>query len=95
MVAPAPEASSAARRSVPRPLRAICEKAMAADPKARYQSVQEMTTDLAHYLDGAPVSAYPEHLLERAGRLYVRHRTAVVLVAVYLLMRLLFILWAR
>ena len=81
--------------SVPRPLRAICEKAMAADPNARYQSAREMTADITHYLNGEPVSAYPEGLLERSGRVFARHRTAVVLVAVYLIMRVLFILFAR
>ena len=86
---------SAADGSVPRPLRAICGKAMAADPDARYQSAREMTSDIAHYLNGEPVGAYPESLLERAGRIYARHRTAVILVAAYLLMRVLFILLAR
>jgi serine/threonine protein kinase len=81
--------------SVPRPLRAICEKAMAADPNARYQCAREMTADITHYLNGEPVSAYPEGLLERSGRVFARHRTAVVLVAVYLIMRVLFILFAR
>lgn len=85
----------AATRSVPRPLRAICEKAMADDPAVRYQSAGEMTADIARYLNGAPVLAYPEGLLERAGRIYARHRTAIVMVSAYLLMRVLFILLAR
>ena len=68
---------------------------MAADPEARYQSAGEMTADVARYLSGAPVLAYPERLLERVGRIYARHRTAIVLVAAYLLMRVLFILLAR
>src|SRR5215467_653924 len=85
----------AASGSVPRPLRAICEKAMAVDPNARYQSAREMTADITHYLNGEPVSAYPEGLVERSGRVFARHRTAVVLVAVYLIMRILFILFAR
>jgi len=85
----------AASGSVPRPLRAICEKAMAAAPNARYQSARGMTADITHYLNGEPVSAYPEGLLERSGRVFTRHRTAVVLVAVYLLMRVLFILFGR
>jgi eukaryotic-like serine/threonine-protein kinase len=85
----------AASGSVPRPLRAICEKAMAADPKARYQSAREMTADIANYLNGGPVCAYPESFLERTGRIYARHNTAVALVAVYLFTRLLFILLAR
>jgi eukaryotic-like serine/threonine-protein kinase len=91
----APGELPAASGSVPRPLRAICEKAMAADPNARYQSAREMTADITHYLNGEPVSAYPEGLLERSGRVFARHRAAVVLVAVYLIMRVLFILFAR
>jgi len=91
----APGELPAASGSVPRPLRAICEKAMAGDPNARYQSAREMTADITHYLNGEPVSAYPEGLLERSSRVFARHRTAVVLVAVYLIMRVLFILFAR
>jgi hypothetical protein len=68
---------------------------MAADPAARYQSAGELAADVNRYLNGAPVGAYKENLLERAVRMLARHRTAVVLVAVYLLMRVLFILFAR
>src|SRR6202047_1257559 len=57
----------AASGSVPRPLRAICQKAMAADPNARYQSAREMTADITHYLKGEPVSAYPEGLGHPGG----------------------------
>jgi serine/threonine protein kinase len=81
--------------TVPRRLQAICEKAMVTDPNARYQSARAMTADIRQYLNGEPVSAYPESLLERAGRTYARHSTAVILVAVYLLMRFLFILLVR
>jgi serine/threonine protein kinase len=85
----------AATSAVPRPLRAICEKAMAADPNTRYQSAGEMAADTVRYLRGEPVLAHPEGLLERVGRIYARHRTAIVLVAAYLLMRILFILLAH
>jgi serine/threonine protein kinase len=91
----APGELPAASGSVPRPLRAICEKAMAADPSARYDSAREMTADITHYLNGEPVSSYPEGLIGRSRRAFARHRTAVVLVAAYLFMRLLFILFAR
>jgi serine/threonine protein kinase len=84
-----------ATSAVPRPLRAICEKAMAADTNARYQSAGQMAADTVRYLRGEPVLAHPEGLLERLGRIYARHRTAIVLVAAYLLMRVLFILLAR
>jgi serine/threonine protein kinase len=90
-----PGEGSAGGVKVPRPLRAICDKAMATDPVARYQSAGEMTADIAHYLEDAPVNAYRENLVERGARLYARHSTAVILVAVYLLMRFLFILFAR
>jgi serine/threonine protein kinase len=85
----------AASTTAPRAVQAICEKAMAADRNERYQSVREMTTDVAHYLNGEPVSAHPEGLIERTGRLYSRHQAAVVLIAVYMLMRVLFVLFAR
>jgi len=91
----APGDPDAATTTAPRPLRAICAKAMATDPNARYQSAGELAADVTRYLNGAPVTAYPESLPERTARLYARHRTAVVLVAVYLLMRVLFILFAH
>jgi len=78
-----------------RPLQAICAKAMAAEISARYASAQELAADVGKYLDGLPVSAYRENILERAARLVDRNRVAVVLVLAYLLMRLLFILFSR
>ncbi len=90
-----PGNSPAAGNSVPKPLLAICAKAMADDPGQRYQSARELTDDIRHFLDGVPVSAYREGLLERAGRIYARNNIAVVVIAAYLLMRLLFILFAR
>ena len=88
-----PGASRGERAS--RPLRAICNKAMAHEMSGRYASVQELATDVGRYLDGKPVSAHRENILERAARLVDRNRVAVVLVLAYLLMRLLFILFAR
>ena len=79
----------------PRPLRAICAKAMSAEMSARYASVQELAADVGQYLDGMPVSAYRENILERTARLVSRNRVAVVLVVAYLFMRLLFILFSR
>jgi serine/threonine protein kinase len=78
-----------------RPLRAICNKATAQEMSARYASVQELAADVGRYLDGKPVSAHRENILERAARLVDRNRVAVVLVLAYLLMRLLFILFSR
>jgi hypothetical protein len=78
-----------------RPLRAIGNKATAAEMSARYPSVQELAADLGRYLDDMAVSAYQENLFERTVRLINRNRVAVVLVLAYLLMRMLFILFSR
>jgi serine/threonine protein kinase len=78
-----------------RSLRAICNKATAAEISARYSSVQELAADLGKYLDDMPVSAYRENLFERTVRLVNRNRVAVVLVLAYLLMRMLFIVFSR
>ena len=82
------------RRAVRR-LRAIRAKAMHPDAGQRYRSVEALSVELAKYLADSPVSAYRESPLERLLRVLHRHRTAVILIAVYLLMRLFFILLAR
>jgi serine/threonine protein kinase len=78
-----------------RQLRAICQKAMAAEMAERYSSVQELAADVGKYLDGMPVSAYRENIFERAVRLVNRNRVAVGLILAYLLMRVIFILFSR
>jgi serine/threonine protein kinase len=83
------------RKSLPRPLRAICEKAMAADPAMRYESVEALAADVSRFLEQAPVSAYHENIVERATRLMNRHAPAIVLVLAYLLMRGLLILFGK
>ncbi len=57
-----------------RPLEAICLKAMALEVPDRYQSAFELKTDLDHYLDDLPVSAWPEPLVVRARRWLNRNR---------------------
>jgi len=52
---------------------------MAADPAARYASVAELGADVARYLDGLPVTAYPETWLDKASRFLAWHRTWVIL----------------
>jgi serine/threonine protein kinase len=78
-----------------KPLFAIRDKAMAPEISARYASVPELASEVGHYLEGTSVSVYRESLVERTARLLSRHQVAVVLIAAYLLMRLLFILFAR
>ena len=50
-----------------RALAAIAGKATAEDAEQRYGSVEELASDVAHYLDGLPVRAYPEGPIRRAG----------------------------
>ena len=78
---------------VPRPLEAIRKRAMAAEPEARYPGVEALAEDLARYLAGLAVGAYRESLLESAGRFVRRHRTPILLVLAYLVMRALLLLW--
>ncbi len=77
---------------IPRRLAAIHRKATAAEPADRYSGAGELTADLGRYLDGLPISAYRESLLERAGRLIHRYRTPILIVLTYLVMRALLIL---
>jgi serine/threonine protein kinase len=74
-------------------LSAIVAKATAPTPSSRYASVQDLASDIASYLDGFPVSAYPESLPDRTARLISRNRVAIVLVLAYLLARVVLILW--
>jgi serine/threonine-protein kinase len=61
--------------SLPVPLEAICLRAMAHSPGARYQSARELALDLEHWIADEPVTAYPERRLQRVARWLRRHRT--------------------
>jgi serine/threonine protein kinase len=74
---------------LPRPLHAICAKAMAERPDSRYENVPEFAADVSRFLDGLPVSAYSENIVEKVGRFYKRHQVAILLITAYLVMRFL------
>jgi serine/threonine protein kinase len=76
---------------VPPPLVSIWSRAMAPEPDARYESAAALAADVARYLDGEPVQAHRESTVERAGRLFRKYQTAIVLVLTYLLIRFLFL----
>ena len=82
------------RRSRP-PSKRSAPRAMAADPGARYASAEEVSADVARYLDGARVLAYREGPREKAARVFARYRTPILLIAAYLLMRSLLLLYGR
>ncbi|MEQ8838607.1 MAG: hypothetical protein RID07_17515, partial [Lacipirellulaceae bacterium] len=63
---------------VPKPLEAICLKAMHRQPEARYGSAAELALDLEHYLADERVEAFDEPLWMRTWRWVRNHRTAVL-----------------
>ncbi|MCM2369889.1 serine/threonine-protein kinase [Aporhodopirellula aestuarii] len=63
--------------AVPKPLEAICLKAMAADPAKRYASAISMADDISNWLADQPVNAYGEPLIARTRRWMRRHRSFV------------------
>lgn len=78
---------------IPKTLSAVRTHAMADDPANRYQSVSDLATDVAHFLDGLAVSAYPEGPFARAWRWLVRNRTWILLLLAYMVVRTLLILF--
>ena len=77
----------------PKPLAAIARYARQDDPALRYASVSALAQDVARFRDGEPVSAYRESLVERLGRVYQKHRVPILLVVVYMVMRLILLLY--
>jgi serine/threonine protein kinase len=84
--------------SAPRPrpdksLEAICAKAAAASPSERYSNVSELALDVSRYLDGLAVGAHRETIFEKATRFYRRYRFFILLIAAYLAMRVLILIF--
>lgn len=79
-----PPRHAAAR--VPKPLDAICTRALATSPGKRYQTAKELGEDVERWLAGSAVSAYRENLLERLARFGRRHRTWMMAGAAALLL---------
>ncbi len=83
---------------VPRPLEAICLRALAADPADRYQDAAALIEDMERYLADEPVSVWQESWPTRLARFTRRHRTlaaatgCVVLSAVLALASILVVL---
>jgi serine/threonine protein kinase len=76
-----------------RSLEAICRKATAERPESRYFAVQELGQDVSRYLDGLSVRAHRESLFEKLTRFYRRYRFFILLIAAYLVMRVLLLLF--
>jgi eukaryotic-like serine/threonine-protein kinase len=72
---------------VPRPLRSILAKALAAEPDRRYPGAREFQEDVARYLSGLRVLAHREGPFEVLGRLAGKYKTPLALILAYVLMR--------
>ena len=69
--------------AIPRELAAICRKALAQQPEARYRSVGALTDDLRAFLRGDAVRACPDNFVQKRMRWLSQHRyaTAMILLA--------------
>ncbi len=79
---------------VPRRMRAVVQKATAAIPAERYADVESLARDVSRFLAGEPVSAYREGLLGTLGRFAYTYRTPLALLATYLVVRALVLIFA-
>ena len=66
---------------IPKPLEAICVKAMSLRPSDRYASTAELAADVERYLADEPVSAHAEPFTIRARRWIKRHQVCVTSLA--------------
>jgi serine/threonine protein kinase len=82
-----------AGETLPRRLRAIVERACAADPASRYADARELAQDLLRYLDGEPVAAYREGVVDRTERWLSRNQVLITLLAAYIAMRVIAFFW--
>ena len=80
-------------RSIPKQLEAICLKAMATDPSRRYESATCLAGDVTLYLDGQPVSAYSESIVEKSARWLSRNQFIVFVILTYIIVRLAVLFW--
>ncbi len=60
-------------QSIPRDLELVCEKCLAKEPKARYQTAGALAEDLRRYLNGEPVSARPTSFATTFSRWTRKH----------------------
>jgi eukaryotic-like serine/threonine-protein kinase len=81
--------------NAPKPLRAIAEKARSPVPEDRYAGVSGLSWDVSHFLSGRRVTAVPESPLETVRRLVARHRVVVMLIATYLVARVVLLVARR
>jgi serine/threonine protein kinase len=79
----------------PRPLLAVARRARRTAVGERYDSVAALARDIVRFKEGDKVEAYREPLWERVLRVYRRHKLPIVLVLVYMIVRVILLLWSR
>jgi serine/threonine protein kinase len=79
---------------VPPPLSAAILRAKARLPEERYASAEELSAEIARFLEGRRVLAHSEGVLERARRVFSRHRVPILLILAYLAVRTLVIVFS-
>jgi serine/threonine protein kinase len=93
--APSPQQAGRSNTRKDKSLDAICTKATANHPNDRYSSVSDLSADVSRYLDGLPVTARRENLLDIIARFYRRHTIPILLIAAYLVMRILILVFSH
>jgi len=72
-------------RSIDPATEAICLRAMALEPRARYPSARALADDVERWMADEPVSARPDPWSARAARRVRRHRTLATGIGVFLI----------
>src|SRR5262245_15297689 len=67
----------AVKPAIPRPLEAVCLRAMATKPEDRYPSARELAAEIEQWLADEPVKAYPEPVTTRLWRWMRRNKAPV------------------
>jgi eukaryotic-like serine/threonine-protein kinase len=93
LCAPAAPANASSPWRREKALDAICANATESDPAKRYASVSDLSADVSRYLDGLPVSACKETIFDKAVRFYRRYTVPILLIAAYLIVRTLILLF--
>lgn len=79
----------------PKPLAAVIAKATSPHPSQRYSTSEELGNEIARFIEGAPLVAYRENVVERLMRWLSRNKALVTVVAAYLVMRVIVFLFVH
>ena len=81
-----PESTAQMRRTMLGELDSIVLMAMRYDPKGRYQSAADLSTDLQHFLDGQSVTAHHDSVAGKSMKLIKRKRVAAAVLVGFLVL---------